>query len=108
MCVALCLCECLCVCVVYVCVCVTQSRKNCASVYTSVSLIALIARFLLFKFTNNYNIKVAGCFAYLCVSFSLTVGQIWFSFIVKLLIGPGKAFNYFGGGYRHHPKRNRP
>ena len=23
-----------------------------------------------------------------------------------LLIGPGKVYNYFGGGYHHPPKRN--
>ena len=26
-------------------------------------------------------------------------GLIWFSFTVKLLLGPGKVYNYFGGGY---------
>ena len=36
---------------------------------------------------------------------SLTAQLIWFSFIVKLLLGPGMVFNYFEGGYLHPPKR---
>ena len=36
-------------------------------------------------------------------SFSLTAKPIWF-----LLIGPKKAYNYFGGGYHHTHKINRP
>ena len=35
---------------------------------------------------------------------SLTAKPIWFFLIVKLLIGPGKVYKYFGGGYRHPPK----
>ena len=30
---------------------------------------------------------------------SLTAEPIWFYFTVKLLIGPGKVFNYFVKGY---------
>ena len=37
---------------------------------------------------------------------SLTAQLIWFSFIVKLLIGPGMVYNYFGGGYLQPPKIN--
>ncbi len=35
-----------------------------------------------------------------------TAEPIWFSLTVKLLKGPGKVFNYFGGGYLNHPNKN--
>ena len=36
-------------------------------------------------------------FVYLCVyqKISLTAEPIWFSLLVKLLIGPGKVYSYF-------------
>ena len=36
--------------------------------------------------------------------FSLTTEPIWFSFTDKLLLGPGKVYDYFRGGYIHYPK----
>ena len=38
---------------------------------------------------------------------SLTTETMWFSFTVKLFIGPGKVYNYFGRGYVH-TKRKSP
>ena len=45
-------------------------------------------------------------YAYLCV-ISLTAEPIWFTFTVKILIGPGKVYNYFGRVYHHPPKKHR-
>ena len=39
---------------------------------------------------------------------SPTTEPIGFSFTGQLFIGPRKVYNYFGGGYNHPPKRNRP
>ena len=33
--------------------------------------------------------------------------DIWFSFTVKVLIGPGKVYSYLVRWYQHPPKRNR-
>ena len=38
----------------------------------------------------------------------LIAGSIWFSFIIKLLIGSGKIYSYFGRGNLHPLKRNHP
>ena len=48
---------------------------------------------------------------FICVFVCLPVPKdlprpIWFTFTVYLLIGPGKVFNYFRGGYHHLPKKN--
>ena len=40
------------------------------------------------------------------LSISLTAESIGFFLTGYFLIGPGKVYNYFGGGYRHPPKRN--
>ena len=44
-------------------------------------------------------IKVTGC---LWVSSLRSAGPILYSFTIKLVIGPGKFFNYFGGGNIPH------
>ena len=51
--------------------------------------------------------KVVGVF---CLSrrISLTSELILFSFTVKLLIGLGKVYSHFGGGYLHPPTKNHP
>ena len=36
---------------------------------------------------------------------SLTAEPIWFSFTMKLHIGPGGFYNCFGGDYQQPPKR---
>ena len=46
-----------------------------------------------------------------CLSVCLSVPKdlaepIGFSLTGYLLIGPGKVYNYFGGGYHYPPKRN--
>ena len=35
----------------------------------------------------------------------VTNGPIWFSFTVKLLIGPGKVYSILGGEYHPHPPK---
>ena len=43
-------------------------------------------------------IKLSGCICVcLSVPISITAEPIWFSFKIKLPIGPGKVYNYFGG-----------
>ncbi len=61
---------------------------------------------LQFMHPNN---KVTGSMC-VCVhqGISLTIEPIWFSFTWYLPIGSGKVYNYFWGGYHHHPKRNYP
>ena len=51
------------------------------------------------EITHYFYNKVTGCLS-VCLyrRISLTGEPIWFSFTGKLLIGPGKVFNYFGGG----------
>ena len=39
---------------------------------------------------------------------SLTTEPIWFSLTGQLFIGPGKVYNYSGGGYHHPPKKIAP
>ena len=56
------------------------------------------------KFNNPYN-KITGCLSvYLSVPKDLANAEpIGFSFTEYLLIGPGKIYNYFGGGYHQPP-----
>ena len=35
---------------------------------------------------------------------SVCTDPIWFSFTLLLLIGPGKIYSYFKGGYYHLPR----
>ena len=61
---------------------------------------------------NNPYTKVTGCLS-VCLSvclyrrISLTAEPIGFFLTGYILIGPGKVFNYFRGGYHNPPKRNR-
>ena len=44
-----------------------------------------------------------------CVPNNLANPQTDMVFLFRvLLIGPGKVYNYFWGGYHHPPKRNNP
>ena len=36
----------------------------------------------------------------------LTAETIWFSFLGELLIGPGKVYNYLGGGYQAYQAKS--
>ena len=58
------------------------------------------------KVMFRYNcISVSVC---LYLRISLTAELIGFSLTGMLLIGPGKVYSYFGGGYDHPPERNCP
>ena len=63
----------------------------------------------MWQFYNDPYNKVTGCVS-VCLyrMISLTAELIGFYLTGQLLIGPGKDYNYFGGGYHHPPKRNRP
>ena len=61
----------------------------------------------------NPVIKVTGCAClwlsvYMCVlqKISLTANPSWFSFTVKLLIGPLNVYNQFVKGNHYNPKNN--
>ncbi len=73
-------------------------------------LFCIFSFLLPFSYACPY-IKVTGSLS-VCLSvclyrrISLTSEPTWFPFTGQIHIGPGKVYNYFGGGYHHPLNRN--